>query len=171
MNTMYRSRQAAARIVAVGATLLPLLLAAPGVLAQQAPAADAAAAAEAVLRQLADDTAAQLVRNEQDAVYGALAPSVKAAYTRAQLIDPIAGMQRQFGRIGQYRFTHVTQGKRGVGGKWIPIVMYWYAAQTDKHANGTYLKVDVTKEQGRYYVSGYAMERVLLKGKIPSANP
>lgn len=123
--------------------------------------------ADAVIRALADQTAAQLVRNELEAVYSAMSPKLKAAYSHDELVKPVGSMQNFFGHIASYDFETINYGKRGVGGEWIRIATYWYHAKTDKYPDNTYLKVEITQEQGRYYVAGYSMERVLLGGKLP----
>jgi hypothetical protein len=123
--------------------------------------------ANIAIRALADETARQLVQNELDAVYASMSPKIKSAYSRDELVKPARGMQKIFGRIKSYDFEATTYGKRGVRSDWIKIVTYWYHAKTDKHPDKTYLKVEVTQEQGRFYIAGYSMERVLLGGKLP----
>lgn len=124
-------------------------------------------AADVVLRELADQTANQLVQNDLDAVYASMSPKLKLAYSRDELLNPASGMQTVFGHIQSRDFEAINYGKRGVGGEWIRIVMYWYHVKTDKYPEKTYLKVEVTQEQGHYYIAGYSMERVLLGGKLP----
>jgi hypothetical protein len=119
------------------------------------------------LRTLADQTARHLAQNELDAVYASMSPKLQLVYSHDELIKPASTMQRIFGSIESYDFEAINYGKRGVGNEWIRIVTYWYHAKTKKHPNKTYLKVEVTQEQGQYYVAGYSMERVLLGGKLP----
>jgi len=145
-----------------------LLIATSVLIVQPAFALDSSGKdANVKLRTLADQTAKHLVQNELDAVYTSMAPKLKQVYSRDELIKPASSMQRIFGNIESYDFEAINYGKRGVGNEWIRIVTYWYHAKTNKHPNKTYLKVEVTQEQGKYYVAGYSMERVLLGGKLP----
>jgi hypothetical protein len=145
-----------------------LLVAATMLTAQPAFAIDSSGNNENVeLRALADQTARHLAQNEPDAVYASMSPKLKLVYSRDELIKPASSMQRTFGNIESYDFEAINYGKRGVGNEWIRIITYWYHAKTNKYPNKTYLKVEVTQEQGKYYVAGYSIERVLLGGKLP----
>lgn len=154
---MYSVWNPAAKLLIVTSLLMP-----PAFGAESSPKA-----ADAVLRALADQTATQLVQNDLEAVYASMSPKLKLAYSHDELLKPASGMQTVFGHIQARDFETINYGKRGVGSEWIRIVMYWYHVKTDKYPDKTYLKIEVTQEQGRYYIAGYSMERVLLGGKLP----
>lgn len=145
--------------------IVPTLLAMAPLLAMQPSMAATAPnpSADAVIRALADQTVREIVRKDMVAVYAATSPKLKAAYSREVLIGALAGMQKSFGNIKQYRYHNTEHGMRGVKDEWIRVVTYRYHVKTDRFDDGTYLRVEVTNEQGRYYIAGCAMERVLLK--------
>ena len=142
-------------------TLLAMapLLAMPPSMAATAPNPSA----DAAIRALADQAVREIVRKDMAAVYAATSPKLKAAYSREILIGALEIMQKGFGNIKEYRYHNTEHGVRGVKGEWIRTVSYRYHVKTDRFDEGTYLRVEVTKEQGRYYIAGCGMERVLLR--------
>lgn len=140
-------------------TILPALLATAPALAATAPNPSA----DAAIRAMADQAVREIVRKDMEAVYAATSPKLKAAYSREELIGALAGMQKAYGNIKEYRYHNTEHGLRGVKNEWIRIVTYRYQVKTDRFGKGTYLRVEVTSEQGRYYIAGCVMERVLLK--------
>ncbi|WP_051933556.1 hypothetical protein [Massilia sp. BSC265] len=135
------------------------LLAMPQVMASAAPNPSA----DAAIRALADQAAGKIVHKDMAAVYAAMSPKLKAAYSREVLIGSLQVMQKGFGNIKEYRYHNTEHGVRGVKGEWLRIVTYRYHVKTDRFDKGTYLRVEVTQEQGRYYIAGCSMERVLIK--------
>lgn len=81
-----------------------------------------------------------------------MSPKLKLVYSRDELLKPASLIQRIFGSIESYDFEAINYGKRGVGNEGIRIVTYWYHAKTNKQLNKTYLKVEVTQEQGKYRI-------------------
>lgn len=140
---------------------VPALLATAPLLAMASTAPNPSA--DAAIRALADQAVREIVRKDMAAVYAATSPKLKAAYSRDTLIGALQAMQKSFGNIQEVRYHNTEQGMRGVKGEWIRIVAYRYHVRTDRFDSGTYLRVEVTKEQGRFYIAGCGMERVLLK--------
>lgn len=146
------------------AALLPA--SAQGVAQQAAPATPAPAAATQkkpdLVRALADRMAAEIVRKNGAAIYENMSPKLKKAYTRDQLIAPVAGMQAVYGDIQSYAYKSTTLGKRGVNGEWIRTLQFWYAVVTSTNPSKVHLRVEITRENERYYLAGYALEKSLI---------
>lgn len=121
----------------------------------------AQAAVDDPLRHFADTMARQIVAGKDVAVYEALSPKVRRAYTREELINPLALIRQTDGALQAFEYLRTSQGKRGVGAEWIKQVRFTYAVQTARYAKGRYLNVDVTLENGRYWLAGYSVEHVI----------
>ncbi|MYM35175.1 hypothetical protein GTP38_12625 [Duganella sp. FT94W] len=119
------------------------------------------AAAEDPVRSFADAMAQQIVDARDAVVYEAISPKVRQAYTREQLIAPLKLIRETNGALQAYEYKRTSQGKRGVGEEWIRQVRFTYAVQTARYPKGRYLNVDVTQENGRYWLAGYSVEHLL----------
>lgn len=119
------------------------------------------AAVEDPVRSFADGMAQQIVAGKDVAVYEALSPKVRAAYTREELITPLSQIRKMNGPLEAYEYKRTSQGKRGVGAEWIRQVRITYALQTARYPKGRYLNVDVTLENGRYWLAGYSVEHLI----------
>lgn len=118
-------------------------------------------------RQLADLVAEQMREKDVAAIYAEYSPKVKRAYTRTELLSPVTEMQDVFGSITSYSFKASEYGYRLVSGEWIKTVTYWYPVRTEKYPKGRYLKVEITYEENKFYLSGYSMAYFLTE-KIPA---
>lgn len=145
-----------------------LLVAVALLTVQPTPASESSSsAADATIRALADQTARQLTHGELDAVYTSMSPKAKIAYSHNELVEPISNIKKTFGRIESYDFKAVTYGKRKVGHEWMRTVTYWYHAKTEKNSDNVYIQVEVTTEEGRFYVAGYSVVQVVSGGAPP----
>jgi hypothetical protein len=113
------------------------------------------------VRSLADIVAGHVATNNADAVYKEMSPKVKKAYTRDELVTPLALMRAAYGNIVSYQLKATQPGKRLVAGEWLSTVTYWYPVVTDKYPTGRFLKVEITAEGGRFYLAGYSVIQFL----------
>lgn len=119
------------------------------------------AAVEDPVRSFADAMAQQIVADKEGAVYESLSPKIRGVYTREELIAPLSQIRKMNGRLQAYEYKRTSQGKRGVGAEWIRQVRCTYAVRTARYSEGRYLNVDVTLENGRYWLAGYSVEHVI----------
>lgn len=119
------------------------------------------------VRDLANMVACQIADGKVDAIYSEMSPKLKRAYSQDELVAPLAVARKMYGRIVGYSFKvdFAQAGARLVGREWMRTVTYWYPIQTDKYPDGYWMKVDVTKEDGRLYLAGYSI--VQFKGDQP----
>lgn len=117
-----------------------------------------AQAAPDLVREMADTVASQIVSGQAGAIYEEMSPKLKRAYSKDELIAPLALGRKMYGAITAYNFkVDLAQaGSRQVGDEWIRTVTYWYPIQTDRHPNGHWMKIDITQEDGHLYLAGYA---------------
>lgn len=113
------------------------------------------------MRSFADAMAQQIVDARDAVVYEAISPKVRQAYTREQLIAPLKLIRETNGALQSYEYKRTSQGKRSVGAEWIRQVRFTYAVPTARYPKGRYLNVDVTQENGRYWLAGYSVEHLL----------
>ncbi len=123
--------------------------------------AAAVTVADDQVRKFADQIAELIVEAQDEQVYGAIAPTIKRAYSHRELTQPLVLIRNMNGSLQAYEFKSQSFGKRGVGGAWIKQVRFVYAIKTARHPKGRYLNVDVTFEEGKYWLAGYSVERFL----------
>lgn len=116
-------------------------------------------AADARIRAFADQAATQLTHGEYDAVYASMSPKLKLAYPRDALMEPASNMNKTFGRIESYDFRVTGFGMREIGNESLRTATYWYQIKTSNKVDDIYLQVDITKDNGWYYVAGYSLTR------------
>lgn len=109
------------------------------------------------LRKYADEMADMILKDQREALYEQFAPSLRQAYSKTDLLKPLALSQDENGKILSYDFRVVSVGLREVSNIRIRIAEYTYAAVTSRYPRGRYLKVQVTSVAGRYYLAGYSI--------------
>jgi hypothetical protein len=110
-------------------------------------------------RAYADSMARAVVANDGETLYGNFAPVMRNTYTRAELLNPLKQIRATFGSISTYEYRNTTVGGQVVAGSTIRSGTCWYAATTTKFPMGSFLKVTVTYDRGRYYLAGYSVDR------------
>ena len=127
------------------------------------------------LRKFADEMAELILKDQREALYEQFAPSLRQAYSKAELLQPLALSHDENGKILSYDFRVVSVGWREVSGVRIRTAEYTYAAATSRYPRGRYLKVETTYMTGRFYLAGYSIihfigtdEPDFLKPKTPN---
>lgn len=110
------------------------------------------------VRVYAESMARLIVADDASAVFDNFAPIMRSAYSRAELLGPLKRIREQFGEISSFEYRTATAGGMLVGGHTLRTVTCWYAAATKKFPTGPFLKIEVTYDQGRFYLAGYSVE-------------
>ena len=109
------------------------------------------------VRAFADSAADLILKDQRDSLYELFAPSLRQAYDRKELLAPMELIQTMYGRLLSHEFRTLSQGWREVSGRRIKIVQYAYAVATSRYPTGRFMNVQVTYEEGRFYLAGYSV--------------
>ena len=107
----------------------------------------------------ADSMVRVIVAADRDGLYANFAPAMKRVYSRDDLLGPLEKSKDIFGSISHPEYRAATVGKRTAGLTIIRIATCWYAVETTNYPLSVFVDVDVTFDEGRYFVAGYRIER------------
>jgi len=117
-------------------------------------------------RQFADSIAKAMMEKRRAFIGQNLSPMLLKAYGDEANLHALSTIQTTYGDIRGFQFENTTTGSRPIADQSLPFVIYWYSVVTSTHPTGRYMKVQVSKESGRYYVAGY--EVLQFMGEAPS---
>lgn len=109
------------------------------------------------VRAFADSAADLILKDQCDSLYEQFAPSIRQAYDRKELLASMELVQTMHGKLLSHEFRTLSQGWREVSGKRIKIAQYTYAVATSRYPTGRFMNIQVTYEDGRFYLAGYSV--------------
>jgi hypothetical protein len=107
----------------------------------------------------ADSMAKAVVAEDEDALFNNFASVMRSTYSRADLLNPLTRIRNTFGSISKFEYRNATVGGRLVAGRTIRTATCWYSATTTKFPTGAFLKIEVTYDEGRFFLAGYSVDR------------
>jgi hypothetical protein len=123
-------------------------------------------AAEDAVRTYADSLAKLVVEDNQEPFYQEFAPSLRASYSREDLLRPLHLIRKNYGTIDSYDYRQRIKGQTSFSGRLVGHLTYCYAVETQPATPGAFLLVKVMEENGRLFIAGIDFNQI--EGPIPS---
>jgi len=120
-------------------------------------------------RAFADSMAKAMSAKKYDVVYANMSPKVRERFDAVSNVSSLNKIHGIYGDILKTRYKSTTHGTATVSGTVsdtvLLVAIYWYAVETSLFPTGRFMKLQVSRENGRYFLASY--EVLQFMGEIP----